>query len=37
MNLERLVRKNVLQLKSYSSARDEFTEVDNDMIFLDAY
>ncbi len=31
-----LVRPNVLRMKPYSSARDEFKEVAQDMIFLDA-
>ena len=35
-NLNSLVRKNVLGLKPYSSARDEFTGFDANMIFLDA-
>ncbi len=35
-NLEELVRKNVLKLIPYSSARDEFTGFKNPMIFLDA-
>jgi len=35
-NLEQLVRKNVLKLTPYSSARDEFTGFKNSMIFLDA-
>ena len=35
-NLEQLVRKNVLKLTPYSSARDEFTGFKNPMIFLDA-
>ena len=34
--LEALVRKNVLRLTPYSSARDEFTGFKNPMIFLDA-
>jgi histidinol-phosphate aminotransferase len=34
MNLEQLVRKNILSLKPYSSARDEFTGTEG--IFLDA-
>ena len=35
-NLHSLVRKNVLGLKPYSSARDEFKDFDQEMIFLDA-
>ncbi len=35
-DITQLVRKNVLGLKPYSSARDEFTDFDQDMIFLDA-
>lgn len=35
-NLQSLVRKNVLGLKPYASARDEFKDFDDDMIFLDA-
>jgi histidinol-phosphate aminotransferase len=35
-DIKQLVRKNVLCLKPYSSARDEFTDFDQDMIFLDA-
>ncbi len=35
-NLDSLVRKNVLGLKPYSSARDEFKDFNTDMIFLDA-
>ncbi|GHA32315.1 histidinol-phosphate aminotransferase [Salinimicrobium marinum] len=31
-----LVRENVNRLKPYSSARDEFTAIDEEMIFLDA-
>jgi len=34
--LERLVRPNVMALKPYSSARDEFTNFESDMIYLDA-
>ncbi|NJM80086.1 MAG: histidinol-phosphate transaminase [Flavobacterium sp.] len=37
INLESLVRENVKSMRPYSSARDEFEEVnDNEMIFLDA-
>ena len=35
-NINSLVRENVLQLKPYSSARDEFKGLTKDMIFLDA-
>ncbi len=35
MNLEKLVRPNILAMKAYSSARDEY-EVNNDVILLDA-
>lgn len=35
-DIERLVRTNVLEMKSYSSARDEFQESASGMIFLDA-
>ena len=35
-NLERLIRANVAQLKPYSSARDEFKDFHEDMVFLDA-
>ena len=34
--LERLIRANVAQLKPYSSARDEFKDFHEDMVFLDA-
>ena len=36
MKLSELARKNVLQMKPYSSARDEFTESHQDFIFQDA-
>ena len=37
INLESLVRENVKSMRPYSSARDEFEEInDNDMVFLDA-
>jgi len=36
MKLEKLVRKNIKSLKSYSSARDEFKELNTNMVFLDA-
>jgi len=35
-NIKSLVRENVLRLKPYSSARDEYKDFDNEMIFLDA-
>lgn len=35
-NLDSLVRENVKVLKPYSSARDEFKEFKQDMVFLDA-
>ena len=35
-NLNSLVRKNVLGLRPYASARDEFKDFDADMVFLDA-
>jgi len=35
-NLESLVRPNVWAMSPYSSARDEFTDFDKEMIFLDA-
>ncbi|WP_026452059.1 histidinol-phosphate transaminase [Aequorivita capsosiphonis] len=35
-NLELLIRPNVLKMKPYSSARDEFKDFDQEMIFLDA-
>ena len=35
-NINTLVRENVLRLKPYSSARDEFRGLTKDMIFLDA-
>ena len=35
-NINSLVRENVLRLKPYSSARDEFKGLTKDMIFLDA-
>jgi len=36
ISIEKLVRKNVLAMKSYSSARDEFQNATQEMIFLDA-
>ncbi|WP_062054846.1 histidinol-phosphate transaminase [Aquimarina longa] len=35
-NINQLVRKNVVKLQPYSSARDEFVDINQDMIFLDA-
>ncbi|NNC70611.1 MAG: histidinol-phosphate transaminase, partial [Flavobacteriaceae bacterium] len=35
-DLNELVRKNILQMKPYSSARDEFKDFKRDMIYLDA-
>ncbi|PJB11948.1 MAG: histidinol-phosphate transaminase [Flavobacteriales bacterium CG_4_9_14_3_um_filter_40_17] len=35
-NLSALVRTNVLRLKPYSSARDEFKDFEQEMVFLDA-
>ena len=35
-NINSLVRENVARLVPYSSARDEFTDSDKEMIFLDA-
>lgn len=35
-NLEKLIRPNVAAMKPYSSARDEFKEIDAKMVFLDA-
>ena len=35
-NLNNLVRKNIAELKPYSSARDEFKGLKEDMVFLDA-
>ena len=36
MKLEKLVRTNIKAMKPYSSARDEFKDFDQQMIFLDA-
>ena len=36
LNIENLIRENIKNLKPYSSARDEFKDVDRDMVFLDA-
>mgnify|MGYP006176551717 CR=1 FL=1 len=35
-NLESIIRKNVRDMRSYSSARDEFTSTNQQLIFLDA-
>jgi len=35
-DIQTITRPNILKLKPYSSARDEFKEVDKQMIFLDA-
>ncbi len=35
-NLDNIVRENVATMKAYSSARDEFTGITDDMVFLDA-
>ncbi|MDX1472249.1 MAG: histidinol-phosphate transaminase, partial [Flavobacteriaceae bacterium] len=35
-NIKQLVRKNVLEMSPYSSARDEFKETGSDFTFLDA-
>lgn len=35
-NLNEIIRPNVLKMKPYSSARDEFKDFDKEMIFLDA-
>ena len=36
MNLESLLRKNIRNLKVYSSARDEYKDVTDGMVFIDA-
>lgn len=36
MNIQQLTRKNIRNLKPYSSARDEFKDFETEMIFLDA-
>ena len=36
MNIIELVRENIKNIQPYSSARDEFTEVNSNMVFLDA-
>ncbi|MCH9659331.1 MAG: histidinol-phosphate transaminase [Bacteroidetes bacterium] len=35
-NINKYVRSNILNASPYSSARDEFTDLDRDMVFLDA-
>ncbi|QHC84127.1 histidinol phosphate aminotransferase [Empedobacter brevis] len=35
-NLDNIIRPNVKAMKAYSSARDEFQEINDDFIFLDA-
>lgn len=35
-DINNLVRKNIKNMKSYSSARDEFKDFNTEMIFLDA-
>ena len=34
--VQNLVRDNIKNIQPYSSARDEFTEINSDMVFLDA-
>lgn len=36
MEINQLIRKNIKQMKAYSSARDEFKDFEQKMIFLDA-
>ena len=36
MDLNKLIRKNIQQMNAYSSARDEYKELQADMVFLDA-
>ena len=36
MKINNLIRKNIAQMQSYSSARDEFQTLGEEMIFLDA-
>jgi histidinol-phosphate aminotransferase len=36
MDLNKLLRKNILGMKPYSSARDEYKDLQADMVFLDA-
>jgi histidinol-phosphate aminotransferase len=35
-NIENLIRENIKNIKPYSSARDEYQEVSDDMVFIDA-
>ena len=35
-SVQNLVRKTILNMKSYSSARDEFKEFETNLVFLDA-
>lgn len=35
-NIENLLRENIKNIKPYSSARDEYQEVSDDMVFIDA-
>jgi histidinol-phosphate aminotransferase len=36
MNINNLLRDNIRNLKAYSSARDEYTAITDDMVFIDA-
>lgn len=36
MNLTKLLRKNIREMKPYSSARDEYKDLQSEMVFLDA-
>jgi len=36
MNIDNLLRDNIRNLKAYSSARDEYKDITNDMVFIDA-
>ncbi len=36
MNIDNLLRENIRNLKAYSSARDEYKDISNDMVFIDA-
>jgi len=35
-NIEEMIRENIRNMRSYSSARDEFTSINDQLIFLDA-
>ncbi|WP_313376384.1 histidinol-phosphate transaminase [Chishuiella sp.] len=35
-NIDNIIRPNIKAMKAYSSARDEFQEISNDFVFLDA-